>query len=431
MATIELTINTNYVPSWGTWEAVREILQNAKDADDLGHKMEVKYHPKTERLVIKSEGADLTRETLLLGATSKAGRSDQRGQFGEGYKLALLVLARQGAEVTIHTPRETWVPTLTDSTTFDGAEVLTIRTRPRKSRTQSVEFVVKGITEAAWRSVQANCLFLQTAMPHIKTHAGSVLTDPELANKLFVGGLFVSDLPDRYRYGYDLQNVHLDRDRKMAEPWSLRWEISKVLNEAVADDQLDLDKVLRMDSGEMKAMAENTEYIKQVAAKVVQEFEAENGEDAVAVDDMAQAQRAGQHGMKAVVVSREKRLVIEACKGKLDDRIQDRDTDTKVLVQPDDLGADECANLVWATELVEVFAGLTEAVQVVEFYGERIDGCTDGKTIRLARRILTNRAQLIATFVHEVAHRHGPDGSAEHRAAIEDIFAKIVVGQAA
>lgn len=430
MATIELTVNPHYVPSWGTWEAVREILQNGKDADDLGYPLTVKYHEGTQRLVVKNDGADLTRKTLLLGTTSKDGRADQRGQFGEGYKLALLVLARQGVEVTIHTPRETWIPALLPSSTFDGAQVLAVKTRPRKSSVNSVEFIVKGVDQDAWRAIQQNCLFLQDEREQVKTHYGSVLLDAELSNKLFVGGLYVGELPDRYRYGYDLCNVQLDRDRKMAEPWSLRWEVSKVLNEAVADDLLDLDTIFRVDSGEMLSMAENTAYIAKVAARAVQEFERDHGEDAVAVDDMAQAACASQHGMKAVVVSREQRLIIEAHKGALADRLKSRDMDTKLLVQPSELTCQEQANFDWALQVLQLGTDLIEAVQVVEFHGEAICGATNGQTIRLARRLLSDRAELVATLVHEVAHRFGTDGSAEHREAIERIFGKMVVALA-
>jgi len=83
-----LPIKSTYVSHWGTWECVREIVQNAKDEEEEnGHKMTVKYERGWLRL--SNIGADLARNALLLGQTSKASRDDLRGEFGEGLDLAL------------------------------------------------------------------------------------------------------------------------------------------------------------------------------------------------------------------------------------------------------------------------------------------------------------------------------------------------------
>ena len=47
---------------------------------------------------------------MVLGSTSKAGRADDVGSFGEGYKIALLVLTRNGYDVKVLNGNKQWVP---------------------------------------------------------------------------------------------------------------------------------------------------------------------------------------------------------------------------------------------------------------------------------------------------------------------------------
>src|ERR1700722_2115045 len=91
---LELSIKTNYLPSWGAYEGIRELVQNGADARvELGASFEAR-HRKPDTLVLENEGATLPHEALLFGHTSKAGRSDLIGKFGEGLKLGVLALVR-------------------------------------------------------------------------------------------------------------------------------------------------------------------------------------------------------------------------------------------------------------------------------------------------------------------------------------------------
>ena len=56
--TINLSISPNYI-DWGTWEAVRELMQNCKDSHDKGNKGYVRYETTTRKLSIVNEGAKL------------------------------------------------------------------------------------------------------------------------------------------------------------------------------------------------------------------------------------------------------------------------------------------------------------------------------------------------------------------------------------
>ena len=90
MSKIELSIKAAYLPGWSLYEGIRELLQNARDAevqDDA--KMSVKhvYRIRDKRpigaLVISNDGTTIPKESFLIGHTTKLGRNDLAGQYGE------------------------------------------------------------------------------------------------------------------------------------------------------------------------------------------------------------------------------------------------------------------------------------------------------------------------------------------------------------
>src|SRR5690606_35668238 len=93
----------------------------------------------------------LHRQSLLLGHTTKADEARAIGKYGEGYKLALLVLTRLGKEVTIYNygAGEIWRPKLIKSRRYKS-EILVIDVEKKrlweKTPSNDLTFVVKGIT---------------------------------------------------------------------------------------------------------------------------------------------------------------------------------------------------------------------------------------------------------------------------------------------
>ena len=72
---LELTIKTDYMPGWGIWEGIRELVQNGRDAEvEQDALLTVRHRKESDILVIENEGCTLPHEALLLGHTSKIGR---------------------------------------------------------------------------------------------------------------------------------------------------------------------------------------------------------------------------------------------------------------------------------------------------------------------------------------------------------------------
>lgn len=98
----DLSLSRDYVSNWGTQEAIRELLQNAIDSNSNGHEMYIDYNSNKELLTIGNKYTSIGSEELILGNSSKRNDSSQIGCYGEGFKLALLVLLRNGYKVWIN-----------------------------------------------------------------------------------------------------------------------------------------------------------------------------------------------------------------------------------------------------------------------------------------------------------------------------------------
>lgn len=233
--TYELPLARDYVRHWGLVEAVREILQNAIDSESpfewewiqrpveitQGNSFEREFEPSDETiLIVRSRYAKLSAGTLLLGSTSKAENQDAIGSFGEGYKIALLVLTRLGYRVVVHNGDRDWVPSFRPSRQFGGAETLHIHERSATAPVEGVEFEIPGLSAADVAAIEDSCLHMQSSLGEvINTSYGRIL--PERPGKLYVGGLFVCDTEMKYGYDVKPQHLRLERDRQTVSSFDL------------------------------------------------------------------------------------------------------------------------------------------------------------------------------------------------------------------
>lgn len=232
----ELPLNRNYVRHWGMPQAIRELLQNALDSESpfvYGFTNdETAVSPATEgwSLKLTSEFATLEPRTLLLGTTSKASEPTTIGSFGEGYKIALLVLAREGYQVDMLNGDVKWTPAFKHSRTF-GDEVLVIEETPLPHKNKGLTVIVRGLDENAVHTIRDSCLKMQLEVGEVHdTRFGRVLVNRP--GKLYVGSLYVCDTG--FRYGYDIKPEHLklERDRQTVSDWDLGMLALEMLLEA-------------------------------------------------------------------------------------------------------------------------------------------------------------------------------------------------------
>jgi hypothetical protein len=237
----ELPLSRDYVRSWGVKEAVRELIQNAIDSP-----APFEYSQNGELLIITSRGIRLDTSTLVLGRTSKADDDDQIGQFGEGFKLAMLVLVREGKALTIANDDRLWAPEFRMSRSF-GVETLHI-VETDIDQTDRLDFMIGGLTDEDQQAIIDSCLMLQPEQANIiRTKCGDIL--PDRPGKLYVGGLYICDTDMRFGYNFKPSYMPLERDRKTVDSWELNaatkeiWfatEQHEKIAELIAEDIPDL-----------------------------------------------------------------------------------------------------------------------------------------------------------------------------------------------
>lgn len=211
----ELPLSPDYVRHWGVVEAIRELIQNAIDSD-----APFEYALLPDGLVLRSRGVTLDPSTLVLGVTSKADDERAIGSFGEGYKIALLVLARCEKIVAVINGSRLWEPEFRQSMQF-GTRLLHIVERDIGTGEQNLEFRILGLDHDELEAVVESCLLMQQPMDDaITVGQGRIL--PSRPGKLYVGGLFICDT--ELEFGYDVrpQFIALERDRQTVSNWDLK-----------------------------------------------------------------------------------------------------------------------------------------------------------------------------------------------------------------
>lgn len=214
----QLSMSRNYVSNWGVLEAVREFIQNALDSDSP-----FEYSFEGDQFSITSRYDTLDARTLILGSTSKADQASKIGCFGEGYKLALLVLEREGKKPSIYNGDKLWTPVFEHSEQFD-TELLTIVESENPFPDTGICFMVNNLAEDEQAAIRDSCLRMQPPMKDvIGTETCSIL--PSRPGKLYVGGLFVCKTNMNYGYDFLPEHMQLERDRQTVSDVTLKFRV--------------------------------------------------------------------------------------------------------------------------------------------------------------------------------------------------------------
>lgn len=229
----ELPLSEGYVAHWTYLEAVRELLQNAIDSDSP---FEWAFGP--DWMTITSRMATLLPSTLLLGATSKADAADKIGSFGEGYKIALLVLARENFNVSVFNGKRVWRPSFRWNPSF-GANALCIEDSAGTEPNEGLTFRIDGLSFDQMEAITQSCLAMQPPadIGHlIPTTKGNIML--ERPGKLYVNGLFVCDTGLEYGYNIKPEFLKLERDRQTVSNFDLQWQTKEMWFETGRVDEI-------------------------------------------------------------------------------------------------------------------------------------------------------------------------------------------------
>lgn len=309
MSKFELSLASDYVPDWTIADAIRELFQNALDQEAQIPDNTASWSYKDGTFKISNKTSTLYTWSLLLGTTTKEGDDRTIGQFGEGYKIATLVLLRNAKEVTIYNYglREVWRPRFVKSRRF-GADILTFFVDKKYPWAQvpdnDLTFEVTGITEEEWHEqIVPSNLHLQSDVKIEESNEfGEALSDPRHAGLVFVNGLYVCTY-EPYHFGYNFKpgNLKLDRDRKLASDFDLRWLASKFwMNNPKAIEFVEQDLA---DVSYLSDVLWSPRDSTSVTNAALDRFRLVHGPRAVPVTTQEEADKVPA-GYKAVIVSR-------------------------------------------------------------------------------------------------------------------------------
>lgn len=431
----ELTLEASYVPNWGLEEGIREFISNAFDArTEMNCEVDVHYDIERTKLFIITKGAVLSREVLLFGHSSKAERGDTIGHFGEGLKLGSLACVRAGYDITIRTGSETWRPIICRSETYN-ANVLAVEINKGNKYQNRVAVEIENVSLEDWATIKNNFLELNSIADDERIRAnyyGEIILSPKFKGQVFVKGVKVQYSPD-FKHGYNLFNVTTDRDRKMVNPWELKYAIRNLWSEAVSIDSKfagEFVKTVANGHGDIKLDTINDVYLNdKTLDDIVSEFKAKHGENAYPVSNSAEAREIEFFGMKGVIVENSYLLILYKRLGTLEQLKDKYKNSTKKIYTFNELTAEENSNIEDAIK--DINAAIPDfnhnLFDVVDFHESTVNGLFNGKNGRIfiARKIINDFNLLRIVLIHEIAHSLDGDGTKTHEDAMCEIWAEM------
>lgn len=309
----ELTLTPNYVSDWTFNDAIRELIQNGTDQEvlDKENHFSIEYDGERQVLRFKNSKSVLKINTLLLGKSSKAGNSDTVGQFGEGYKIAALVLNRIGKTFTVlnNKKNEVWESKFKNSEKW-LEKILAFYISKRETEDTGLCIEVGNVSWSEYN----NLLYVWIGMcdfdyEKVETQYGEILTDEEFAGKVFVNGLFVdcnSDL--QYGYNFKPKYINLERDRKTCDTWNVEDITSKMIAEGMVNGGIPIEIVRKMvesNKDDVYHLEFNTYLgdVKKVQEMLVESFDKQNPQPySIPVSSQDEIKKVKAYGGNPVVV---------------------------------------------------------------------------------------------------------------------------------
>lgn len=309
----ELTLTPNYVSDWNFNDALRELIQNGTDQEvlDPDNEFQIDYSPKEKVLRLKNRKSVLKINTLLLGRSSKANNEDTVGQFGEGYKIAALVLNRLGKTFTIYNneKNEVWESRFKNSEKW-LEKILCFYVSKRKTDDHGLCIEVGNVTQGEFNDLYKVWLHLDDCdYSKAETKYGEIILDEAYAGEVYVNGLFVdcnSDL--KYGYNFKPKYIRLERDRKTCDTWNVEDTTSLMIAEAMVKGDIPMEKVRRM----VEERADDVYHfefnaykddVKKVQEMLIESFDTQNPQPySVPVDSQEDIRKVKAYGGNPVVV---------------------------------------------------------------------------------------------------------------------------------
>lgn len=250
----ELSLTENYVSDWTFNDAIRELIQNGTDQEilDAENEFSMEYDEDEKTLRLKNSKSKLKINTLLLGSSTKSKNEDTIGQFGEGYKIAALVLNRLGKTFTIYNneKKEVWTSRFKNSEKWKE-KILSFYISQRETEESGLCIEVGNVSRDEYYGLSDVWLKFDkddyTGMDVVDTSYGEILLDEDYSGKVYVNGLFVNCNADlKYGYNFKPKYIKLERDRKACDSFNAREITCRMIAEGMVNGGIPIEEVDRL-----------------------------------------------------------------------------------------------------------------------------------------------------------------------------------------
>ena len=295
---LKTNISPLNVPDWTPANAIRDLCQNALDAEAA-----FEYSYSNNALELTSKGVKLNPSVWVVGVSSKRNDPNSVGNKGEGLVLATQVLLRDGFNVTIINSDEMWVPSIKYSEVYE-TDCLEIEIT-NEGYSNDYTVLVEGVSEELWEQVVHDCLYLRD-----KDSLGNYVTAPcgsrvfyDYPNELYVGGLFVCTTNLQYSYDLHPSKIKLTRDRRECSGWDLQGVTASLLKE-VAEPKRIVEAAQKdvADVHHMQYSWSVGSIPSEVADEAYSVFKLAYGDDAVVAESYSEMVRLQEQGFSKPVV---------------------------------------------------------------------------------------------------------------------------------
>ena len=224
-----------YRKEWGPTEAVREIVQNCIDNKQCKHQFIII----DDVIVVRTLNFTLPMNTFALGESQNK-TNNSIGGFGEGFKLALLVLEREKLQPKVLFGNKVAIPYFVYDELLEN-DIFNIVITERDDIITNTSFQFNFPAELVDELKLKVTVFADKPLTQDMDNVELLEDRP---GEIFVNGLFVCE-EAKFKYGYNFpaHSISLGCDREIANPLGLAWETSRYWSKRTTDNS---DIILQM-----------------------------------------------------------------------------------------------------------------------------------------------------------------------------------------
>ena len=440
MTRMETGISPKYVKGWTVEKGIREIVQNYLDSRE---EFNCEGHIKWEDgiAIAKDYGPGLELRHLALGISEKGGNTI--GKYGEGLKLALLVMARENRQIEVWANGNIIVPSIEFSEDYQtDIMVLTVtKMEARHAATHTGTSVKFECTEEELESGKRYFEHYLVREGDFNWMERGKISLP--GGHIFINGARVGEVPNA-QFSYHLNESETgdigNRDREVINKEKVQQHVKRIISSTSSTKVMeDILKSLAVQDSTWEVEMGLTEWVMTPGNRKTwkRSYNKVMGKDTViSIGDGDADTQARYRGYQVAQVGWQWQSALQTI-GVADSRkaiTKENGGARKIALK--NLTKEERENFKLACKLVNENYAEIGSISVVEDLdrmagvseGTRVDGLYKSSEDRIyvRRGLLSNMQETLHTVLHEAVHKHS--GQSDCTSGFERALAMVAVG---